>query len=80
MKMSFAKIENVRQIRRNIGLNQNDFWYAVGVTQSGGSRYESGRSIPNAVRELIPIVHIEKIALADIKRENMILAKYGDEK
>ena len=69
--MSFSKIENVRQIRRNLGINQNEFWSAVGVTQSGGSRYESGRSIPNAVRELIRIVHIEKISLADVKRVNM---------
>ena len=71
LKMSFAKIENVRQIRRNLWINQNEFWSAVGVTQSGGSRYESGRSIPNAVRELIRIVHIEKISLADVKRVNM---------
>ena len=69
--MSFAKIENVRALRNSMGFNQSDFWSTVGVTQSGGSRYESGRSIPKAVCELIRIVHIEKIALDDVKRVNM---------
>lgn len=29
-------------IRKKAGLNQTEFWGKVGVTQSGGSRYESG--------------------------------------
>lgn len=32
--------------RKSIGLNQQAFWGRFGVTQSGGSRYESGRDIP----------------------------------
>ena len=78
--MRFAKIENVRALRNSMGLNQSDFWSAVGVKQSAGSRYESGREMPRQTAELVRIVHIEKIALDDIKRENMILAKYGDTK
>ena len=31
-----------REIRRKLGLNQQQFWSKIGVTQSGGSRYESG--------------------------------------
>lgn len=69
--MSFAKIENVRALRNSMGLNQSDFWSPVGVKQSAGSRYESGRAMPRQTSELVRIVHIEKIALADIKRENM---------
>ena len=44
---SFEKIENIRDIRKKLGLNQMDFWSRIGVTQSGGSRYESGRNMPN---------------------------------
>ena len=33
-------------IRKKLSLNQSDFWTPFGVTQSGGSRYESGRNIP----------------------------------
>ena len=35
-----------REIRRKLGLNQQQFWSKIGVTQSGGSRYESGRNMP----------------------------------
>jgi len=59
----FDRITNPREIRRRLRLNQQDFWSRVGVTQSGGSRYESGRLMPKPVRELLRLVHIEGIAL-----------------
>jgi predicted transcriptional regulator len=49
----FEKITNPREIRRKLGLNQQEFWSRIGVTQSGGSRYESGRNMPKPVRELL---------------------------
>ena len=60
----FERITNPREIRRRLRLNQQEFWSRVGVTQSVGSRYESGRSIPRPVRELLRLVHIEGIELA----------------
>ena len=42
-----------REIRRKLGLNQQQFWSALGVTQSGGSRYESGRNMPRPVQQLL---------------------------
>jgi DNA-binding transcriptional regulator YiaG len=42
--------------RRKTGLNQTEFWSKFGVTQSGGSRYESGRAIPKPTRMLMAIV------------------------
>ncbi|MFN3986800.1 MAG: helix-turn-helix domain-containing protein [Rhodocyclaceae bacterium] len=42
-------------IRLALGMNQKHFWGALGVTQSGGSRYESGRSIPRPVRMLLDL-------------------------
>ena len=33
------------------------FWSRVGVTQSGGSRYESGRNIPRPVQMLLRIAY-----------------------
>jgi len=59
----FERIANPRYIRRKLGLNQHEFWSRIGVTQSGGSRYESGRSMPKPVRELLRLVHIEGIEL-----------------
>ena len=70
----FEEISNPREIRRNLGLNQHDFWSKVGVTQSGGSRYESGRSMPRPVRELVRLVHIEQIDLTKIRKDDLIVA------
>ena len=58
----FERISNPREIRRKLRLNQQEFWSRIGVTQSGGSRYESGRTMPKPVRELLRLVHIEGIA------------------
>ena len=66
----FEEISNPREIRRKLGLNQHDFWSKVGVTQSGGSRYESGRNMPRPVRELVRLVHIEHIDLGKIKKDD----------
>lgn len=66
----FDKILNPREIRRKLGLNQEDFWTQIGVTQSGGSRYESGRNIPKPVRELLRLVHVEQLDLTRVKKED----------
>jgi DNA-binding transcriptional regulator YiaG len=72
----FDKIANPREIRRKLGLNQQEFWTQIGVTQSGGSRYESGRSMPKPVRELLRLVHIEQIDLANVKKEDFEIIEY----
>src|SRR5262249_51786578 len=68
--MKLMEIMNPREIRRRLGLNQEDFWTKVGVTQSGGSRYESGRSMPKPVRELLRLVHVERVDLSRIRKED----------
>ncbi len=60
----FSRIKNPRDIRKKLGLNQLDFWSKIGVTQSGGSRYESGRSMSRPVRELLRLVYLEHVPLA----------------
>ena len=65
-----------RDIRRKLGLNQQQFWSKIGVTQSGGSRYESGRNMPRPVRELLRLVHIEQIDIQRIKREDIDVVDY----
>lgn len=67
----FSRIPNPREIRRRLGMNQQAFWSAIGVTQSGGSRYESGRSMPRPVRELLRLVHIEGLDLGKVRREDL---------
>jgi transcriptional regulator with XRE-family HTH domain len=65
------KTSEPREIRRKLGLNQQQFWSKIGVTQSGGSRYESGRNMPRPVRELLRLVHVEQIDIQRVKREDV---------
>ena len=65
-----------REIRRKLGLNQQQFWSKIGVTQSGGSRYESGRNMPRPVRELLRLVHVEQIDIQRIKRDDVDVIEY----
>ncbi len=72
----FERVVNPREIRRKLGLNQHDFWTKIGVTQSGGSRYESGRTMPKPVRELLRLVHIEQVDLTRVKKEDFEIIDY----
>jgi len=72
---AIEKIEP-REIRRKLGLNQQQFWSKIGVTQSGGSRYESGRNMPKPVRELLRLVHVEQVDIQRIKREDVEVIEY----
>jgi len=53
----FSTPAAIRTYRAKHQLNQNEFWSRVGVTQSAGSRYESGRTIPRAVQMLLQIAY-----------------------
>jgi transcriptional regulator with XRE-family HTH domain len=65
-----------RDIRHKLGLNQRQFWSKIGVTQSGGSRYESGRNMPKPVQELLRLVHVEQIDIHRLKREDFEVLEY----
>jgi transcriptional regulator with XRE-family HTH domain len=72
----FDRVLNPREIRRRLGLNQEQFWTQIGVTQSGGSRYESGRDMPKPVRELLRLVHVEQVDLSQVKRVDFEIISY----
>src|SRR4051812_13523631 len=72
----FDRVLNPREIRRRLGLNQEQFWTQIGVTQSGGSRYEGGREMPKPVRELLRLVHVEQIDLSEVKRVDFEIISY----
>lgn len=48
---------DLKAIRQSLGIIQTTFWKGLHTTQSGGSRYESGRKIPAQVRALILLVY-----------------------
>lgn len=54
--MSSDKFD-LKEMRKKRGMNQSNFWAPLGVTQSGGSRYESGRNTPDPVESLVTIAY-----------------------
>ena len=48
-----SALNDLSAYRKATGLNQSDFWKRFGVTQSGGSRYESGRKMPRGIPTLL---------------------------
>ena len=60
LKLKFISAEAIRDYRHEQGLTQTEFWNRIGVTQSGGSRYESGRAIPRPVQMLLQLTYGSK--------------------
>ncbi len=58
--------ESIVAARQKAGINQSTFWSRYGVTQSGGSRYESGRNMPKPLRMLIALHRAGKITDKDL--------------
>jgi DNA-binding transcriptional regulator YiaG len=48
---------DVVKLRQRLKLSQDEFWSRIFITQSGGSRYESGRAIPKPVQALIALCY-----------------------
>lgn len=55
--LKFTTGEAVKAVRQKRNENQAEFWSRLGVTQSGGSRYESGRNIPKPVQLLLQVTY-----------------------
>ena len=62
-KLDFSSIGNDR---KKESVNQKDFWMRYGVTQSGGSRYESGRNIPKPLAILLWLHRSGKVTDKDL--------------
>lgn len=56
-KNAFDNPAQIKLFRQKNSMNQTEFWSRIGVTQSGGSRYESGRNIPVPVQRLLLIAY-----------------------
>ncbi|MHB1428927.1 MAG: helix-turn-helix domain-containing protein [Rhodocyclaceae bacterium] len=64
-------LKNVLAYRKSQGINQSAFWSRIGVTQSGGSRYENGRTIPKPAAMLLWLRETGRLTdkdLADAKK------------
>lgn len=55
---------SIIDVRTKHGLNQSKFWSRIGVTQSGGSRYENGQNMPKPTAMLFELVYMGTDATA----------------
>lgn len=65
-KVPKLNLNDVVSYRKALGENQSMFWTRFGVTQSGGSRYESGRNMPKPVRMLATLFASGKVTDEDL--------------
>lgn len=71
--------QSPKELRVKLGLTQGGFWAPVGVSQSGGSRYETGRKLPAAISTLLHLVHIEGVDLGALKGQHALVGRYLSE-
>jgi len=65
------------KLRNKLGTNQSQFWSHLGVTQSGGSRYESGRKMPVVVQRLYWLTYVVGITDNLPPKDQKYLANLG---
>ena len=71
-KFSFS---NLADYRKSQGMNQTDFWKRLGITQSGGSRYEAGRNVPNPVKLLLALAELGIVTDETLDKARKLIAK-----
>ncbi|WP_230971718.1 helix-turn-helix domain-containing protein [Nitrogeniibacter aestuarii] len=63
----FARhLSDIRAYRKQTAPNQTKFWEMVGVTQSGGCRYEQTRSLPKPVAMLLALREMGLVSAAQL--------------
>lgn len=73
-------LADLEAYRLSRGETQTAFWSRFGVTQSGGSRYESGRAVPPPTAMLVQAFAdgvVDDQALASLRRKTAIRTKEG---
>lgn len=63
-------------LRRKLNLTQQAFWHPLGVTQSGGSNYESGRRMPPSVEKLFELVYVKGLDLQQVEACDVAILCY----
>lgn len=72
VKLNF---KSMLEYRRLTGMNQSEFWQRFGVTQSGGSRYETGRNIPKPIQLLLALSEMGVLNEDTLEKARKVIAK-----
>lgn len=65
-QLKFTTALQLIELRKRRGLSQSEFWAKISVTQSGGSRYESGRTMPKPVQAMVELAYGTDKQAADL--------------
>lgn len=68
-------LSNLADYRKKLRMNQHAFWSGLGVTQSGGSRYETGRNLPRPAALLLTLRETGKITVAELEAAMAFIKK-----
>lgn len=68
-------LTSLAELRKSYGENQETFWRRFGVTQSGGSRYESGRNIPTPIAMLVALWAQGKLTDEDLVQSRKAIGR-----
>ena len=68
--------EQLTALRRSLHLAQSTFWGRLGVTQSGGSRYEQGRPLPASVAQLLETVYVKGVSLGRLEPNDFAILEF----
>ena len=77
MKLKIYSGAEIRDMRKRLGLTQSEFWSRFQVTQSGSSRYETGRDIPEPIQLLLNIALGTDLKMTSIVNELRELRRPG---
>lgn len=67
---------DVAELRRKLQLTQKEFWGQIGVTQSGGSRYENNRRIPAPISLLLEVTYLKGLNLDTVAKGDAEILAY----
>jgi len=68
--------QELTALRHSLDINQRSFWARLGVTQSGGSRYEQGRPLPASVAQLLDTVYVKGVSLGRLEPNDFAILEY----
>jgi hypothetical protein len=74
MQVSFSNLAEYRK-SRGLDMNQSDFWKRLGITQSGGSRYEAGRNVSKPVQLLLALIDLGIVTEDSLEKARKVIAK-----
>ncbi|PLX76734.1 MAG: hypothetical protein C0607_03470 [Azoarcus sp.] len=75
-KLITELVINTKQYRRSLRESQAVFWGRLGVTQSGGSRYESGRDMPQSAAMLAALYALGYVSDDELREVRELLAPF----